>query len=228
MKLSISTTRRQTLLGWTYWLISLFVLPSAFETINNQLATPLSESVLNLIFFSVNFLAVVCIFHGFLWESLKAAAEKMWKCLGIAALGIAVHYAALWLITQCNMAIKPGFSNVNDNSILNMLDERTPLLAFATVFFVPVAEETLYRGLLFQTMQRQNRLMAYIMSVALFSSIHVMGYVGVYDPLTLTLCFVQYLPVGVILALAYEQTDTVITPILIHTFINLIGLFITR
>jgi membrane protease YdiL (CAAX protease family) len=228
MKLSISTTRRQTLLGWAYWLISLFVLPSAFETINNQLATPLPESVLNLIFFSVNFLAVVCIFHGFLWESLKAAAEKMWKCLGIAALGIAVHYAALWLITQCNMAIKPGFSNVNDNSILNMLDERTPLLAFATVFFVPVAEETLYRGLLFQTMQRQNRLMAYIMSVALFSSIHVMGYVGVYDPLTLTLCFVQYLPVGVILALAYEQTDTVITPILIHTFINLIGLFITR
>ena len=228
MKLSISTTRRQTLLGWAYWLISLFVLPSAFETINNQLATPLPESVLNLIFFSVNFLAVVCIFHGFLWESLKAAAEKMWKCLGIAALGIAVHYAALWLITQCNMAIKPGFSNVNDNSILNMLDERTPLLAFATVFFVPVAEETLYRGLLFQTMLRQNRLMAYIMSVALFSSIHVMGYVGVYDPLTLTLCFVQYLPVGVILALAYEQTDTVITPILIHTFINLIGLFITR
>ena len=228
MKLSISTTRRQTLLGWAYWLISLFVLPSAFETINNQLATPLPESVLNLIFFSVNFLAVVCIFHGFLWESLKAAAEKMWKCLGIAALGIAVHYAALWLITQCNMAIKPGFSNVNDNSILNMLDERTPLLAFATVFFVPVAEETLYRGLLFQTMQRQNRLMAYIMSVALFSSIHVMGYVGIYDPLTLTLCFVQYLPVGVILALAYEQTDTVITPILIHTFINLIGLFITR
>jgi membrane protease YdiL (CAAX protease family) len=228
MKLSISTTRRQTLLGWAYWLISLFVLPSAFETINNQLATPLPESVLNLIFFSVNFLAVVCIFHGFLWESLKAAAEKMWKCLGIAALGIAVHYAALWLITQCNIAIKPGFSNVNDNSILNMLDEHTPLLAFATVFFVPVAEETLYRGLLFQTMQRQNRLMAYIMSVALFSSIHVMGYVGVYDPLTLTLCFVQYLPVGVILALAYEQTDTVITPILIHTFINLIGLFITR
>ena len=228
MKLSISTTRRQTLLGWAYWLISLFVLPSAFETLNNQLATPLPDSVLNLIFFSVNFWAVVCIFHGFLWESLKAAAEKMWKCLGIAALGIAVHYAALWLITQCNMAIKPGFSNVNDNSILNMLDERTPLLAFATVFFVPVAEETLYRGLLFQTMQRQNRLMAYIMSVALFSSIHVMGYVGVYDPLTLTLCFVQYLPVGVILALAYEQTDTVITPILIHTFINLIGLFITR
>ena len=228
MKLSISTTRRQTLLGWAYWLISLFVLPSAFQTINNQLATPLPESVLNLIFFSVNFLAVVCIFHGFLWESLKAAAEKMWKCLGIAALGIAVHYAALWLITQCNMAIKPGFSNVNDNSILNMLDEHTPLLAFATVFFVPVAEETLYRGLLFQTMQRQNRLMAYIISVALFSSIHIMGYVGVYDPLTLTLCFMQYLPVGVILALAYEQTDTVITPILIHTFINLIGLFITR
>ena len=228
MKLSISTTRRQTLLGWAYWLISLFVLPSAFETINNQLATPLPESVLNLIFFSVNFLAVVCIFHGFLWESLKAAAEKMWKCLGIAALGIAVHYAALWLITQCNMAIKPGFSNVNDNSILNMLDERTPLLAFATVFFVPVAEETLYRGLLFQTMQRRNRLMAYIMSVALFSSIHVMGYVGVYDPLTLTLCFVQYLPAGISLGWAYHKSGSIFAPIAIHAAVNAMGIAAMR
>ena len=55
MKLSISTTHRQTLLGWAYLLITLFVLPSALHTVNDMLATPLSESVLNSIFFTVNF-----------------------------------------------------------------------------------------------------------------------------------------------------------------------------
>ena len=228
MKLSISTTRRQTLLGWAYLLIILFVLPEALDIVNALLAKPLSESVLNLIFFVVNFLAVVCIFHGFLWESLKAAAEKMRKCLAIAGLGIAVYFASLWLIKQGIALIKPDFSNVNDNSISDMLYARTPFLAFATVFLVPVAEETLYRGLLFQTLQRQNRLLGYIVSVAVFAAIHIMDYVGAYDILTLTLCYIQYLPAGIILALAYEQTDTVITPILIHIFINLIAVFAAR
>ena len=228
MKLSISTTRRQTLLGWAYLLITLFVLPSALHTVNDMLATPLSESVLNSIFFAVNFLVVVGIFHDFLWESLKAAAEKMWKCLIVAGLGLAVYFGSLWLIKQGIVFIKPDFSNVNDSSISDMLHQRTPLLAFATVFFVPVAEETLYRGLLFQTMHRQNRLLGYVVSVAVFAAIHIMDYVGAYDFLTLTLCYIQYLPAGIILALAYEQTDTVITPILIHIFINLIGIFVTR
>ena len=228
MKLSISTTRRQTLLGWAYLLVSIFVLPSVLNTVNGLLATPLTESALNLIFFIVNFVAVVCIFHTFLWESLKTAAEKIWKCLGFAALGIAAYYVAMWLMAQVIGAIKADFSNINDTAIFDMMGQHTGLLAFATVFLVPITEETLYRGLLFQTLHRQNRLMGYVVSVAVFAAIHIVGYVGVSDSLTLALCFLQYLPAGIILALAYEETDTIITPILIHIFINLIGISAQR
>ena len=67
-----------------------------------------------------------------------------------------------------------------------------------------------------------------MVSVLAFAAIHVVGYIGLFDPVTLILCFVQYLPAGIILAAAYEKTDTIITPILIHIFINLIGIFVTR
>lgn len=228
MKLSISTTRRETLLGWSYLLISLFVLPVMLTSVNDQLATPVSESVLNLLFFIVNFLAVIGIFRRFLWESLKAAAKKPWYCLCVAVLGFLAYYAAMWLMAKGIVAVSPGFSNVNDDTIFDLMEDHTALLVFATVFLVPITEETLYRGLLFQSLHRKNSVVGYVVSVLAFAAIHVVGYIGLYDSLTLLLCFVQYLPAGIILALSYEKTDTIITPILIHIFINLIGISATR
>jgi len=228
MKLSISTTRRETLFGWIYWLVSLFVLPAVLYMILSKPEQPVSDSVLNLAFFLLNFLAVSVIFRRFLWESLKAAAEKIPKCLGIAALGILFYFASMWLIAIFATTIKPDFSNVNDDAIFDMMDENAGALVFCTIFLVPIAEETFYRGLLFQSLQRKNRIAAYIVSVLAFAAIHVVGYIGIYDPLTLILCFAQYLPAGIILAAAYEKTDTIITPILIHIFINLIGISAQR
>ncbi len=228
MKLSISTTRRETLWGWAYWLISLFVLPTVLYVILSRPAQPVSEATLNLIFFLVNFLAVVGIFHRFLWESLKAAAKKPLKCLGFAAIGFVVYFAAMWVVSTVIAVIKPDFSNVNDNAIFDMMGQHSGLLVFATVFLVPITEETLYRGLIFQSMHRKNPVTGYVVSVLAFAAIHVVGYIGLFDPLTLLLCFVQYLPAGIVLALAYKETDTIITPMLIHIFINLIGISAPR
>ena len=124
--------------------------------------------------------------------------------------------------------IDPEFANVNDQSIAQMAEKHYALMVFFTVLLVPITEETLYRGLLFQGLQRKSRVLAYLVSVSVFAWIHVMGYIGSFDALTLVLCFVQYLPAGAILALAYEKTDTIITPILIHIIINQIGISAMR
>ena len=170
----------------------------------------------------------MCIFHRFLWESLKAAAEKPLKCLGVAAVGVLVDNAANWLVSIVIMIIKPDFSNVNDDAILGMIRDHTSFFVFATVFLVPITEETFYRGTLFQSLYHKSRKIALAVSVLTFAAVHVVDYIGFFDPLTLLLCFVQYLPSGILLALAYEETDTVITPILIHIFMNLIAVFAAR
>ena len=60
----------------------------------------------------------------------------------------------------------------------------------------------------------------YILSALVFCAIHVISYIGSADPLTLVLCFVQYLPASLCLAWAYTEADNIFAPILIHIAVN--------
>ena len=51
MKLSIPMTRRETLLGWSYWLFSLFGLPFGLVFFSALQETPLTDAQINLLYF---------------------------------------------------------------------------------------------------------------------------------------------------------------------------------
>ncbi len=228
MKLSISMTRRETILGWAYLFINLFVLPVLLNMGNQLLAAPLSETELNLVYFALNFLLVLVIFRRFLGKSLALALKTPWRCLRFAALGFFLYYIAMMAVSWAITYLQPEFVNVNDSAIMDMTREQYTLMSIATVFLVPITEETLFRGLLFRGLQEKSRLLAYIVSTVVFGGIHVISYVGLYDWLTLLLCFLQYLPAGIALAWAYEKTDTIVTPMLIHMTVNQIGISAMR
>ncbi len=228
MKLSVSTTQKENLLGWGYWLISLFVLPFALDLVSNLLPVPLSDTGGNLVFFAVNFLAVTVIFRRFLASSVRQALNTPWHCLRFAALGLALYFIAMWAISQAIVWCYPDFSNVNDDAIADLAGENYSLWAFGTIFLVPVTEELLHRGLVFQNLQRRSRPLAYCASTFAFSFVHILGYIGTADALTLALCFAQYLPAGLALAWAYERADTIVAPMLIHITINQIGMSALR
>ena len=228
MKLSISTTRQETLWGLGYILFSQFVLPLALALINASLPQPLTATEFNLLYFAVNFLSVLLILHRFLWESVKAFVKMPWRCLRYAALGIVVYYAASVAVNYLVYAIDWNFSNVNNEYIADMTQEHSDLMVLFTVFFVPITEELLYRGVVFQGLHRKSRLLAYLVSVCVFAGIHVLSYVGLYDIKTLMLCFLQYLPAGIVVAWVYEHTDNIVAPILMHIAINQIAMSAMR
>lgn len=228
MKLSISTNRVENILGYTYLLFCQLFLPSLISLAAHLLGYSMSLSVLNIVFFLVNFVSVAAIFHRFLWRSAQAAFQNLWRCLRCAVLGIGLYYAAMLLVDFLILQLDQDFSNVNDSFVADMAQEHTRLISFCTIFLVPVVEETLYRGLIFQQLHRKDRLLAYCVSCLIFAGIHILGYVGQFDRLTLFLCFVQYLPAGIALAWAYERSDTIIAPILMHITINQIGMSALR
>ena len=228
MKLSFSMTRRETLLGWIYLVLSMFVLPSLLALGTTLLPDPLSEAQLNIVYFFLNFLCVVLIFHRFLLVSVKVLFRLPWQCLRYAALGFVLYYGAMLLVSNIILGIYPDFSNVNDAAIGEMSRENYALMAFCTVFLVPVTEEIFYRGLFFQGLQRKSRFWAYLISTLVFAAIHVTGYIGLYDLKTLLMCFIQYLPAGIALNWAYEKADTIAAPILMHITINQIGMSAMR
>lgn len=224
MKLSVSTTRRENLLGCGYWLISVFVLPTVLRLVSYLLGIALSPSLMNILFFVVNFVCVVGIFRKFLWASVKIALDKPWRCLFCALKGILLYYGFTGLIAfLITPWVGPDFSNVNDNAILELAKENTAVFAFCTIFLAPVAEEVFFRGLLFQGYYRKKPKLAFWMSVICFAAIHIFGFIGSTDWKILLACFVQYLPAGITLANAYAASDTIVTPIFMHIIINLIA-----
>ena len=55
----------------------------------------------------------------------------------------------------------------------------------------------------------------------------MIGYIGSYDAVTLLVCFTQYFPASICLAWVYAESDTIISPILMHTLINLAGVLLS-
>ena len=229
MKLSISTTRRETLLGWFYFFIYLFILPTVIDLARSLLGLTLSRSALNIVYDIINFVCIIGIFHTFLWASVKAAWVTWKKCLRSTLQGFGIYYAGTLLVEVIIAPwVGPWFSNVNDETVIALSQEHTGLFIFCSVLLVPIVEETLFRGLAFQGLYRKNPLFALLFSVLLFAAIHLLSYIGRVDWKTLLICFVQYLPAGLALAGAYVMSDTIVTPILMHITVNLIGFIASR
>ena len=212
-------SRRETRFGWIYYAISFIALPYGLSWFSSLLAAPLTEAKLNFLYYCINFAAVFWIFRRFLGDSFRFAVRRPFTVLWYAVLGYLGAEALGELIFYGLVMLMPGYANINDLTVTAMM-RAEPLLAVAVVLLVPVAEECCFRGLLFRNLYGWNAAAAYLISMAAFSAVHVVGYIGTVSPLHLLAAFLQYLPAGYCLAWCYRQTGTIITPILMHTLVN--------
>ena len=216
---------KETKWGFTWLGFNLIILPVGLLTINAMLPRPLSDSMVNVVFYIINAAVILFIFRQYLLAAWKTAMERLNSVIWRAILGYLGYQALTSIVTLGITLFYPDFANVNDQNIFAMLETDTVPLALGTVFLVPIAEETLYRGLIFRNLAQKNMALAFAVSMVAFAAIHVMGYVGTFSPLVLALCFVQYLPAGFCLAWCYRQTGTIVTPILMHTLVNAISIY---
>lgn len=222
--LSVSMTKTETWLGWLLMAAQLLVLPVVLFFCNQLLPKPLTLAELNFAVYLLNFLLTLAVFHRFLWQNLKISLQAPIRTLRSAFLGFTMYYLSSLLIGLFIQTVYPGFSNTNDNTIFYLVQENYILIALATVFLVPVAEESIYRGLIFRSLQEKNPILGYVVSALAFALIHIVGYIGTEKPVVLLLCLIQYLPAGFALAWAYSRADSIWAPILIHIAINQIGI----
>jgi membrane protease YdiL (CAAX protease family) len=183
---------------------------------------------INTAYFLINIVAVVWIFHRFLWHSLKYAIANRGRLLLSVILGFAVYWILIHGLDRLIYWLRPQFENANDTSIAQSAQSQFWLTAFGTVILVPLTEETLFRGLIFGAVHRKKPIIAYAISILFFSMVHVLGYVGVKPPLELLLALLQYIPAGLVLAWSYEYSGTILAPLFIHTAINAIAIFSMR
>lgn len=226
-KLSAYMTKWEKWLGFGYLIISLFFLPPLLHHANSLLAEPMGEDWLNIVFFCTNFFFVCYIFRRFLKKSLMAAGENFGNILLTALIGFVIYWICSFAYSYIVLMLFPDYVNLNDQSIADLASGNFAVMAICAIVLVPVAEEVLYRGVLFGTIQAKNYVAAYIISTIVFAAIHVTGYIGHYSWLHLALAFVQYLPAGIVLSWAYRKSGCIYVPILIHAVVNTIGIFAT-
>ena len=226
--LSTRQSEQEIILGWVYFLFQLLVLPRLLVWGNSGVGFRLSEPELNFTFFALNFTAVVWIFHRFLASSFRQVrVHPAYFCQAVI-LGLAAYLACSegmnWLLAR----IAPGYSNANDASIAALSRGNFTLMAIGTVLLVPPVEECFFRGLIFRPLYGRSALAAYLVSIAAFSLVHILGYLGTYSLREMVIAFLQYLPAGLCLAWSYTKSDTIFAPIVIHALVNAWGIWQMR
>ena len=216
---------QETMGGFCYLAFQMLFLPSLLSWGNAQLPTPLGDAELNFLFYLINFIAVLIIFHDFLSKALTQVFQHPILFIEGVILGTVAYYALFWLTDKAVSLLVPGFSNYNDASVLEMVYSNHLLMLVGLLVLVPLAEECLFRGLIFRNLYGKSKWAAYIVSILAFAVIHILGYIGQYSPLELILAFLQYLPAGLCLAWAYIRSGTIFAPIVIHSIVNYISIY---
>lgn len=226
--ISVSLTRQELIGGWFYLAFEALCLPVLLSILNTLLSHPMTAAEINFTYFGLNFLASLWIFRRFLVKNAAQASNHPAYFFQAVILGLVAYFASSWAVGCLIDFISPTYSNANDASIAAMAGSSYFLMAVGTVVLVPLAEECLYRGLIFRTIYAASRPAAYIVSILVFAGVHIVSYITVYSPLELLLSFLQYLPAGLWLAWAYTKSDSIFAPILIHTIINATGIYLMR
>lgn len=221
---SVSPSGTEAVWGWGWWAFQLLLLPSVLNALNGFLAQPISAAELNFVFYFVNFLAVLLIFHDFLARSARAVlAHPAYFCQAVI-LGLAAYAAASFCMNRLLALLEPSFQNANDAQLASLFAGGRFLMTLGVVLLAPVAEECFYRALIFRSLYRKAPWLGYTVSVLVFAAVHVVGYIGSYSPLVLALSFLQYLPAGLCLAWSYAKSGTLFAPIVIHCIVNFYGI----
>jgi len=226
--LYISMSRSEKIRGWLYMAFSLIALPALLQILNTKLAAPMNAGALNFTFYCVNFLAVCCIFRRFLRDSLVAMWRDLWDFLQAVVLGYVAYWACSRAMDTAMTHLLSNFRNINDSAITEMARANYTLMAICVTLLVPLTEEVLYRGLIFRNLYRSSQVAAYLVSMAAFAAIHVLGYIGTESVTTLVICFLQYLPAGLCLAWTYTKADNIFAPVIVHALVNAIAIGAVR
>ena len=219
-------SKTEQLAGWTWLIVQLLFLPSMVAITSMLLHLNLSVAMLNIILFTLDFIAIVAIFHRYLLMQIRMinlSRLLIWVPLGLLlywTLSIAASYLVSYL--------QPAHTNANNETISSFLQEQQLLMTIGTVILVPVTEETLFRGLLFGTLYKKHPLLGYVVSVVVFAAVHVIGYIGTQDVLSLCVSLIQYIPAGLVLSFVYIKANTLAAPILIHACLNALATLLLR
>lgn len=215
-KTKMTDSERQR--GWVFFGLYLLVFPYLNAWVQRVLmgdGEPLVAEA-NVLYYSFLFALALLVF----WSFLKRDFADLLDWLPENLFGIAVGLAGTLLLRHVLARIPlPVTDPVPCQYAAQLAIAPAPTLAL-TLLLIPVAEECLYRGLIFGSLRRYSLPLAYGVSVIGYALACVWRYaVEAGDPRYLLLA-VLYLPVSAALTWCYDNGGSVWSAVALHAAIN--------
>ena len=219
-------TRTQTILGWIYLLLHVAALPMLIGLLAEFSPDPIPETTANLIYYAVGIVFCLTVMFSFLRRSFDRLVDNLRLCVLTMALALMLDYALSGIAALVLMLVDGLVENPNNATVMELAEQSGGVVKAIGIFLAPIVEEILFRGVLFGSIRPRSRIWAYIASVAAFSLYHVWQY-AVIDGNPATLLYaLQYFPVSIVLAWAYERSGCIWTNIFFHMGFNAMSFYV--
>ena len=223
--------KSEKILGWIWLPFHIFLLSLLlnlaiiyiFPAFNLEMTT----AQLNLMYYTISFAYVLIFMFHYLRESFYDLWENPWGSIKTIILGYFIYYIMIYAVSLLLSLLLDNLTNPNSSVIIHEAKLNKNVMIVVSVLLAPVVEETLFRGVVFGTIRQKHRILAYIVSIALFSIYHLWEYFLGGFSWTLFLYLLQYLPGGIILAWAYESSGNLWTSVFLHMLINGVSMYAT-
>ena len=187
----------------------------------------MSDTQLNLLYYCASFALTFVLLGKFLRRNFDSLLDNPWGSLKAFAIGWGIYFVLAVIVGVIMQAAGLTEENPNNEAIDSMLKQERGVMIAVTVFLAPVVEECIFRGGIFAGFYRKNRVIAYIVSIVLFSLYHVWQYAFAYGELRYLLLALSYVPASFALCWAYEKSGSIWTSIFFHMSFNLYALAVS-
>lgn len=215
-------TRGETAAGFVYLPLHFFALPLLLS-LAVVYVPGMTELWGTLAYYALGALFLAVFMMPYLRRQFDALLDRplhgLFSAVGAFMINMALSYVAMLLLIRFGEA----GDNPNNRTVFNLVGREFNVTKALAIFIAPVLEETLFRGVLFGSLYRRGRFLAFAVTMALFSFYHVWEYALAAMDARVLIHMIEYLPVSFSLCWCYERSGSLWAPIALHMFINAVA-----
>ncbi len=219
-------TKTQTILGWIYLLLHIFVLPYLFDLLLQFSPGLMTATTANLIYYAVGIVFCLTAMFTFLRRAFDRLADNLRLCLLTLLIALMIDYALSGVAALLLVLVDGLVENPNNEAVMALAEQSEGPVKAIAIFLAPIVEEVLFRGVVFGSIRQRSRTWAYVVSIAAFSLYHVWQYAAVGRDPAMLLYALEYIPVSFALTWAYERSGSIWTNIFFHMGFNALSFYV--
>lgn len=204
-----------------YFLVFPFLKMGVESLIDRLFGLYLSEAMSAAVYYYIMAVLTMVVFWGFLKNAVQILREHPAENLLAVLTGLAGG-----VILQLGIHLLPWpLENPNNQTWAEQYSYSYGATILIVVLLMPAIEEVLFRGLVFGSLRRRSRALAWAASVGLFMVYSVWTFAVAYGDGRYLLLAFQYLPAALALTWCYDRGGSIWSAVLLHAIFDAIALF---